>query len=985
MTRKKSAITLAILTASLVTALIGWRLFRPKSNVATLMQDAARAAAQRDVATASRLCDEVLQRDPDYVPALLLRADLAIKDGDHGSALPLLSRVDDYPAKTGAFARYGEGFALLELGRAREAEPSLLKSLSLEPGSMPAELKLRELYTLQLRRDDLRTFLRARRQIRAWGIPDVLDFIVAGHVPNLLLGNWLEKLESLAGNDPQDTHSSLALAQYYAGSGRYADSAETMRKLLARDGTNAQARALLADALLNDGNVAEARAALEQLPVGKESHPWTWRSRGRIALAEGEYTTAAEYLRAYVQAVPGDPAATYQLGMALDRSGENAEAAAAMRNGQQLSTLMVTAQRILKLLEPLTGDGSRQPDFPKIRSETLAVGQLMLDCELFEDATYCFELLLRDSPDDETVSRLHATALAEHRRRSARVAVAPPTSDPAGPGPRSVPAPSRDRGAEHPVRFHNVAAAAGVSFDYFTGHTGKKYLFETVGGPVAAIDFDGDGWTDLYFGQGSRFPVDDGDFAHRDQLYRNVGGQRFDNVTEHAALGDHEYTIGCAAADYDNDGFVDLFVANYGRNRAYRNNSDGTFTDVTDELGVPAPGMNTSLALADLDRDGDLDLYVVNYLAGIAACPDRDGTVYACHPSMFPAEQDVLLENLGDSQFRDVTEAWGMQAADGKGLGIVVADVDNDSWPDIYVANDTTPNFLFHNLGREADEQSNRFQECGLVAGAALNRDGQAQAGMGIACADLDANGFLDLYVTNFYLETNALYLNQGKLWFTDSQKPATLVAQTNPYLGFGTQAIDADLDGQLDLFVTNGHIDDYRAKDRNVMWKMPPKFYRNRGGLEFDDVSGTAGEFFGGNYLGRGVARLDWNLDTRPDLVVVHQNEPAALLENRTTTPAQRLVLELVGTASNREAVNARFWITSNGQRRLFEITGGDGYLATNERRQVIGLGEAGSSLNLEVAWPSGRTDSWSALPPDSLIRIVEGNEPEISALDRL
>jgi hypothetical protein len=245
---------------------------------------------------------------------------------------------------------------------------------------------------------------------------------------------------------------------------------------------------------------------------------------------------------------------------------------------------------------------------------------------------------------------------------------------------------------------------------------------------------------------------------------------------------------------------------------------------------------------------------------------------------------------------------------------------------------------------------------------------------MGIACADFEGNGLLDLYVTNYLGEMNTLYLNHGNLVFADSRKPVCLIAGTRPYLGFGTQPIDVDLDGNLDLFVTNGHVDDFRDLDKKVLWKMPARLYRNFGALQFDDVSDHAGDFFRGQFLGRGAARLDWNRDTLPDLVIVHQNEPVALLQNATETQFRSVVLELTGTQSNRDAVNCRCWFTAAGQTRMLEIIGGDGYLACNERRQIVGLGTADSIDRLEILWPSGRRDLFETVPAGATIRIKEG-----------
>ena len=971
-------------TVAVVVAVTAGYLVRylTKEQPRELIRQARSAQLRGDIEGAKQIVDRILRQVPHHAESNLLRCDLALQEGDYNFALDCLARIGDRPAATAARARFREGLVFLQLGRAAEAEARFLKSCSLDPTAHDAESKLRELYMLELRREDFRALLRSRRATRPWSLADLLDFIVVGHVPRFLAGNWNERIEALTRIDPDDIQSQLALAIYHAAMGRHQDSAEVARSLLEKTPHHPMATAILAEGLIELGKVEEAESLLEQVPAEIRTHPWILRSQGRAAFVSGQYQLAAEKLRDSLRLEPGNPSVIYQLGLCLERVGATTEAAVRVRSGSELGSVVDRAQQILK-------QSQLDRDPRETTKLVLDLAELLAECDLWEDAQYCCEFVLRYDPRNGKATELHARTLPKLLERGDSTRLTSTTCpvhkserDTASQSHRA-PLPIAVRSAS-PL-FEEVSSKLGLSFEYFTGQTGNKYLIETLGGGVAAFDYDGDGWPDLYFPQGSRFPPDSQDLTHRDLLARNARGEAFVDVTEAAGLGDLNFSIGCAAGDWDNDGFADLLVANYGRNRAYHNNGDGTLSDVSQELGLDAQGMNTSLALADLDQDGDLDLYVVNYLASIDVCRDRRGEVFACHPSMFQAEQDLLFENQGNGRFLDVTAESGVKAPDGKGLGIVVADLDNDTWPDIYIANDSTPNFLFRNLGRRVSgeaKSSLRFEECALASGAAVSRNGQARAGMGIACADFDGNGFLDLYVTNYYLEANALFLNQGRMTFVDSVRPASLVADTTPLLGFGTQALDADLDGHLDLFVANGHVDDYRRQDPNVMWKMPPKLYLGSGNLEFEDVSSSAGAYFQGEYLGRGVMRLDWNRDGRPDLVVVHQNERAVMLENATATAFHRVVLALVGTSSNRDGLNTRFWVTTGPDRRMQEVTGGDGYLASNERRQVIGLGERATIDKLEILWPSGRQDLYSSLPANSHILIIEGREPTIRPL---
>jgi hypothetical protein len=381
--------------------------------------------------------------------------------------------------------------------------------------------------------------------------------------------------------------------------------------------------------------------------------------------------------------------------------------------------------------------------------------------------------------------------------------------------------------------------------------------------------------------------------------------------------------------------------------------------------------MSSSAAFADLDADGNLDLYVATYVESLKVCRAADGRVSACDPHSHEGPPDVLYRSNGDGTFTDVSEPSGVAAAeDGKGLGVVVADLDEDGKPDIYVSNDTTPNFLFAN--RTAPGGPLRFEERGLAAGAALNGTGEAEAGRGIAAADFDGDGRLDLHVTNFYLESNTLYRNLGEGLFEDATRQAGLTAATVPWLGFGTQAADFDLDGDPDLFVANGHIDNFEF--RGEPWKMPAQVFRNRGDSRFVEVSAKSGPYFAERCLGRGVARLDWNRDGRPDLVVVNQDRPAALLTNETAETGRFARIQLHGTTSNRDAIGTRLIVTAGGRTQSIFVCGGDGITCSNERTQIIGLGPAERIERLEVRWPSGETTNLGDLPIGQTIIVVEG-----------
>lgn len=591
------------------------------------------------------------------------------------------------------------------------------------------------------------------------------------------------------------------------------------------------------------------------------------------------------------------------------------------------------------------------------------------------------------------------------------------------------------------IRLRDVHRETGVDFQYFNGQTPFKFLLESMGGGVAVLDYDQDGWQDLYLIQGGELDTvrgvsadistarPDGDQkrlhddslqanrvssgpatnASQDQtpaavptparmpvgvlqantsgmslansqaaarienrLYRNLGNGQFRDVTREAGLGDVGYGQGVTVGDYDNDGDPDLFIANFGRNSLYQNHGDGTFIDVTVAAGLTSAEWSSSVAFADLDRDGALDLYVVNYVDSLRICRGDNGRIATCDPSNFQGAQDRLYQNRGDGTFADVTQDAGIIAANGKGLGLVVVDLDGDLREEIYVANDGTPNFLFRN---ESTPGQLKFVEIGALAGVAVNRHGQAEGGMGIACSDFDGDGKLDLYVTNFSAETNTFYRNLGDLFFEDATDRLPVSAVTRELVGFGVQPIDFDLDGQSDLLVTNGHIDDFRF--RGEPWKMRPLLLKNEGLDRWSDQSVQAGPYFAGEYLGRGLARWDWDADGDPDAVIVHQDAPVAILSNESPVVGNWLKLEFRGRSVAREALGTRVEIQLQDRVQREQLLGGDGFYSSNQRCLHIGLGSAEEVERLIVTWPDGQQATYEQLPVNQHLRLIQGSAP--------
>jgi tetratricopeptide (TPR) repeat protein len=531
----------------------------------------------------------------------------------------------------------------------------------------------------------------------------------------------------------------------------------------------------------------------------------------------------------------------------------------------------------------------------------------------------------------------------------------------------------RDLGASSIPEFSNEAERRGLVFRFDCGKSDRRQLPETMSGGVAVLDYDGDGWLDVYALQGGPFPPREDRPASGDRLFRNRGDGWFEDATAASGLAalPGGYGLGVAVGDYDNDGRPDLFITRWRSYALYHNVGHGRFEDTTVAAGLGGDrDCPTSAAWADLDNDGDLDLYVCHYLkwdsATAPTCqdPPHPGNTY-CDPRHFPALPDHVFRNDG-GRFVDVTEEAGISDHDGRGLGVVAADLDGDGKADLFVANDTSANYFFHNRG------GFHFTEEGLASGLATNAGGGYLAGMGVACGDFDGDGMLDLAVTNFYGESTTLYHNLGHGLFSDRTTAVGLQAPTRFALGFGIAALDANNDGRLDLAQANGHINDYRPA---TPYAMPAQLFLGDPAGRLIEVSRRAGSPWQQARVGRGLAVGDLDNDGRLDLLLVASDAPLVFLRNRSTSPTHFLTLGLEGTASNRDAVGARVVVTTSGRTQVVARVGGGSYLSSSDQRLHIGLGLARMVDRVEVVWPSGSRNSYAGLVADHGYRLREGD----------
>jgi enediyne biosynthesis protein E4 len=532
------------------------------------------------------------------------------------------------------------------------------------------------------------------------------------------------------------------------------------------------------------------------------------------------------------------------------------------------------------------------------------------------------------------------------------------------------------------VRFTDVTAALGIDFTHAHSATSQKYLLETMGGGVALLDYDNDGRLDIFFTNGARIddPMpagrepDKSDRRYWNRLYRQGEDGTFTDVTEAAGLTgmpQNRYGMGVATGDYDNDGFMDLYVTNYGENTLYRNNGDGTFSDVTARAGVGAGGWSASAGFLDYDNDGHLDLFVTRYLEWNFLhnpyCGERKpGHRAYCHPDNFPPVANILYRNNGDGTFTDVSGKTRIATAKGKGLGVAFADFDGDGFLDVYVANDSVQSFLFQSTG------AGTFEEVGLLAGAGFNEDGKTFAGMGVDFADYDNDGHPDIFVTNLSNERYRLFRHNGDETFRDVTNMSGVGGIALPFSGWSTAFVDYDNDGWKDIFAAQGHVMDTIALTTpNLSYLQPPLLMRNEKG-RFVRVS--PGPFFGTAWAGRGAAFGDLDNDGDVDIVVSNVGQPAYVLRNDGANRANWLGIRTIGTRSTRDGLGCHVRVVSpSGLTQHFTVSTTVGYLSASDKRLLVGLGSEAEAALVEIRWPSGAVQRIERVPARQVLVVRE------------
>jgi enediyne biosynthesis protein E4 len=547
-----------------------------------------------------------------------------------------------------------------------------------------------------------------------------------------------------------------------------------------------------------------------------------------------------------------------------------------------------------------------------------------------------------------------------------------PAQQPSVAAAQTVEAKARPSG---PIEFVDVTVQAGIHFKHNSGAFGKKYLPETMGSGICFIDYDNDGWQDIFFVNSMDWPEHKTGKSYP-ALYHNNHDGTFTDVTRQVGLAIESYGLGCAVGDYDNDGFDDLYLTTVGSNHLFHNLGNGKFADVTAKAGVASPGFSASAVWFDYDNDGRLDLFVTHYIEWSIEkdqyCSLDNKNKSYCTPQTYRGESSHLYHNKGNGVFEDVTKRAGLLDPTSKALGVALLDYDNDGWIDLFVTNDTEPNKLYHN------NHDGTFTDVGVNVGLAFSDSGRVRAGMGTDAADIDGSGFPSVVIGNFTNESMALYRSDGSGLFTDESTRSGISQMTPQSLTFGCFFMDYDLDGLLDIVAANGHVsDDIAVVQPTLRYAQPTGVYRNTGNRKFEDVSGKLGRAIQKPVVGRGMAYADFDNDGDLDLVITANNGPARLLRNENANQNDVSRVKLIGTKSNRDAIGANVTLTTNTGVILSRmVKGGSSYLSQSELPLTFGLGKPGAakSLRLKIAWPSGQKDSIADVKPNQFVTIQEG-----------
>jgi tetratricopeptide (TPR) repeat protein len=943
-----------ILTALVVTAAV------IRSRGATPEQDwkaiSDATAAQRWPAVESMLRRR-LAAHPSDARALLVLGTLLGRLGREAEAVPLLEGISPTePLWAEAQPLLGE--IAIRMRDAPRAERAFRAAADHDPHAFQPRERLVYLLSLQQRSAEARD--RLWEMYRISNDPRILVDMVLAPTNSEDVRGLAPELEDFVKKTPNDPFLNRAWGLALLLKGRGAEALPFLERAAETLENDPVGRFALAECRMAQGQSVRDLSAIGTMPsVPADAARW-WVLRSRLEEAWGRHDAALASLKAAIAANSDSREAHFRYGQALARKGE----AAAGKEHTDRAEFLRRRELALRRAHERVRREALTPEICERRARLCAQSDLTAEARAW--------LQQAISIDPTRSSAQAELARLPKEPKPLPYPIAHPvlaTSASRGNTAHAGRAERAGPPAETLSHLEDLAQKTGLAFQYRCHAKGDLFLADTMGGGVLLLDYDNDGWLDVYFVNGCPLPYDPRTQPGTNVLFRNRGDGTFEDVTARAGCAGLGYGMGGAVGDFDGDGYDDIFVTGLDRTILFRNRGDGTFQDVTARAGVFSPRWTTAAGSADLDGDGDLDLFAVTYVeckpTEVFPCLDQTGRPIHCTPARFRSQLDQLFRNNGDGTFTDISRESGIEVEGGAGLGLALVDLDEDDKLDVFVANDGSRNHLFKNLGNL------HFEEIGERAGLAYDGSGRATASMGVVADDLDGDQRIDVLHTNFVNEACTLHHNLGGGLFTDGTLAAGLDAATRPKTGFGAVALDVDNDRQLDLFMANGMVDD--RPWINSPMAQTAQLFRAASGGRFELASPAAAPYLAIPVVGRGAAAGDFDNDGRIDVVVIHRDVPAALLHNE-TRGGHWLGLRLSGTASCRTPVGARVTCRAGGQTVVRWLTGGTGYLAANDPRLWFGLGNAGVVEQLEVRWPSGLVERWSNLPADRIVDLREG-----------
>lgn len=928
------------------------------------LKRAEKLLAEQKLDDAWTTAKELLVQEPNSAPALFLASQIMAARNNIAGAIQLISKIDPKdptsgPAATGQLSEW-----LARSGDLPAAEAKLRGLLKEYPTATPALRLLSAILHAQGRRWDAGKVLDRIVRLGDFKTPDLMS-LVDLREPS----DDQELREAFAQAAPDNPLSQLGEIRLLLFADRWKDCIERLAEFNRSETKPLEPWIWYGEALLETGDLIQFSQWLKSPPDGHAKHPEYWYILGRYWMLQDKWETAARCFGESIELDRRHLGAMQSLSDCLMELKQSEQALEVREYSGKLVRIKDLTNQIQRGLAKDSAYFEIAKLYEELGDQVLAFGWeaialaqtkqpfpqrlIALQKELQGGKTIVSPLLGKLPIKSWPLPEGQAASIAERTTQSDSTTV-----------------------SNSEIRLDDVAASLGITAQYLNGSKGSKHwtTLEGLGGGVSAIDFDKDGWPDLFYSQAGDSPLSPTPDYLPKQLYRSIQGQRFVAVENQASLADRGYGQGTGVADIDQDGLDDLLVANIGQIHWYRNQGDGTFENVPLPQAQAPAIWNSAIQAADLNGDSLPDIVQCAYIDGdeflTRKCPTptNQESVF-CHPKRFTPGKTRILWNLGDGNWQLADQQLLNSLVDGYALGALITDLDQQAGNDVFLANDVSPNHLLVSV--QQNGSARELQESAIRSGVAVDLLGRAQASMGIACGDQDRDGLLDLIVTNFRYEVSTLYRQTRPGLFTDATRLAKLGEPTLEWLSFGCQLSDLDNDGWLDFVAVNGHIDFLEP------WQMPPQVLRNQRG-KFEWLrKPSPGKYFDTDNVGRSCTALDFNQDGRMDFAITHLDRPTALLANTTENSNHYVQFELVGIASERNATGALIRVSKGDQKWVAPASVGDGYYGTNQRLVHIGIGQSDRIDRLEILWPSGQTQSVENLQVDQRYRCVEGLDP--------